>query len=116
MGFDPRRSVELIATLVRWHLLLATVATTRDPDDPATVMEVLSRVADPEAVSLLVALTEADARATAAAGLDHVACRTGRGTDPAVPVGPRRLARRTTSRSSPSTCRWKCSATPRPTR
>jgi len=66
MGFSET-SIELIATLVRWHLLLATVATTRDPDDPATVMEVLSKVADPEAVSLLAALTEADARATAPA-------------------------------------------------
>lgn len=66
MGFSET-SIELIATLVRWHLLLATVATTRDPDDPATVTEVLSKVADPEAVSLLAALTEADARATAPA-------------------------------------------------
>lgn len=66
MGF-PSTSVDLIATLVRWHLLLAQVATTRDPDDPATVQEVLSRIDDPEAVSLLAALTEADARATAPA-------------------------------------------------
>lgn len=66
MGFSET-SIELIATLVRWHLLLATVATTRDPDDPATVSEVLTKIADPEAVSLLAALTEADARATAPA-------------------------------------------------
>ena len=36
MGFDPD-SVALIARLVRWHLLLAQTATSRDPDDPATV-------------------------------------------------------------------------------
>ncbi len=66
MGFEDT-SVELIGTLVRWHLLLAQTATTRDPDDPATVQEVLARVGDPEAVSLLSALTEADARATAPA-------------------------------------------------
>lgn len=66
MGFGDT-SVDLIGTLVRWHLLLAQTATTRDPDDPATVQEVLARVGDPEAVSLLAALTEADARATAPA-------------------------------------------------
>ncbi|MFN8194761.1 MAG: [protein-PII] uridylyltransferase [Nocardioidaceae bacterium] len=66
MGFGET-SVDLVATLVRWHLLLSQTATTRDPDDPATVHEVLSRVGDPEAVTLLSALTEADARATAPA-------------------------------------------------
>lgn len=65
MGFDAP-AVDLIATLVRWHLLLATTATTRDPDDPATVEVLLSRIADPEALALLTALTEADARATSA--------------------------------------------------
>ena len=62
MGFPPD-AVALIALLVRWHLLLSETATTRDPDDPATVDLVTSRVPSPEALSLLVALTEADARA-----------------------------------------------------
>jgi len=63
MGFDPG-AVTLIETLVRWHLLLATVATTRDPDDPGTVAAITERISDPAAVDLLSALTEADARAT----------------------------------------------------
>ena len=63
MGFDSE-AVDLIGTLVRWHLLLADVATTRDPDDPATVEYVAGRVDHGEAMSLLLALTEADARAT----------------------------------------------------
>ncbi|WP_148614479.1 [protein-PII] uridylyltransferase [Nocardioides rubriscoriae] len=63
MGFDAEE-VDLVALLVRWHLLLAETATTRDPDDPATVELVTSRVPSTEALSLLSALTEADARAT----------------------------------------------------
>jgi len=77
MGFSPD-AVDRIATLVRWHLLLAETATTRDPDDPATVDLVASRVGGAEALFLLTALTEADARATSAkawsgwrAGLVH---------------------------------------------
>lgn len=64
MGFDVDE-VDLVAQLVRWHLLLAETATTRDPDDPATVEVVTSRVPTTEALSLLSALTEADAKATA---------------------------------------------------
>ncbi|MDN4172835.1 [protein-PII] uridylyltransferase [Nocardioides sp. SOB77] len=63
MGFTDD-AVELVGTLVRWHLLLAETATTRDPDDPATVELVTSRVGSGEALSLLAALTEADAKAT----------------------------------------------------
>jgi [protein-PII] uridylyltransferase len=64
MGFDER-SVCLVGTLVRWHLLLAETAASRDPEDPATVRRVTERIADLEALNLLRALTEADARATA---------------------------------------------------
>jgi [protein-PII] uridylyltransferase len=63
IGFDPRE-VELIGQLVRWHLLLPETATTRDPDDPATIELVTAKVADREELELLAALTEADARAT----------------------------------------------------
>jgi [protein-PII] uridylyltransferase len=62
MGFDPS-GVDLIALLVRWHLLLAETATTRDPDDPATVQVLASRLGSAEALELLSVLTEADARA-----------------------------------------------------
>lgn len=65
MGFDPADAA-LVGTLVRHHLLLAGVATTRDPDDPATAAHVADRLGGPEALDLLAALTEADARATAA--------------------------------------------------
>ncbi len=63
IGFDPRE-VELVTALVRWHLLLPETATTRDPDDPATVELVTARISDREELELLAALTEADARAT----------------------------------------------------
>ncbi len=62
MGFDES-GAELIALLVRWHLLLAETATTRDPDDPATVEALASRLGSAEALDLLTVLTEADARA-----------------------------------------------------
>jgi [protein-PII] uridylyltransferase len=62
MGFADDE-VDLIGLLVRWHLLLAETATTRDPDDPATVEIVTAKVTSPEALSLLAALTQADARA-----------------------------------------------------
>jgi [protein-PII] uridylyltransferase len=62
MGFDAD-GVALIALLVRWHLLLVETATTRDPDDPATVAALASRLGSGEALELLAVLTEADARA-----------------------------------------------------
>ncbi|NYJ00763.1 [protein-PII] uridylyltransferase [Nocardioides thalensis] len=63
MGFDDD-AVALVELLVRRHLLLAEVATTRDPDDPATLDALTAHVTTPEALALLTALTEADARAT----------------------------------------------------
>ncbi len=63
IGFDEQEA-DLIAALVRWHLLLPETATTRDPDDPATVETVTKRITDREELELLAALTEADARAT----------------------------------------------------
>jgi [protein-PII] uridylyltransferase len=63
LGFETG-AVEAIGRLVRWHLLLAEAATTRDPEDPATVALVREALGDAEPVALLRALTEADARAT----------------------------------------------------
>jgi [protein-PII] uridylyltransferase len=63
MGYDEG-SADLVARLVRHHLLLARTATTRDPDDPATARDVAEVVGDLGALDLLLALTEADARAT----------------------------------------------------
>ncbi|MFW6776229.1 [protein-PII] uridylyltransferase [Nocardioides sp. CPCC 205120] len=63
IGFAPDE-VDLVGDLVRWHLLLSETATTRDPDDPATVALVAEHLRTPEALSLLGALTEADCRAT----------------------------------------------------
>ncbi len=63
MGFEPA-AVDLIAHLVRWHLLLVTTATTRDPDDPATIELLTDHVPTTETLALLSALTEADAKAT----------------------------------------------------
>ena len=62
MGFGPHE-VDLVATLVRRHLLLAETAATRDPDDPATVELITARLDSAEVLDLLLALTEADARA-----------------------------------------------------
>jgi len=64
MGFDEREAA-LVRGLVRWHLLLSEVSTTRDLEDPATVAYVVERVPDAETLDLLEVLTEADARATA---------------------------------------------------
>lgn len=56
--------VEVVARLVRHHLLLPRVATTRDLGDPATPQEVAQALGDRRVLDLLEVLTEADARAT----------------------------------------------------
>ncbi len=63
MGFSAE-DVETVRTLVRWHLLLSEVSTSRDIEDPATVEYVAERVGEREVLDLLEVLTEADARAT----------------------------------------------------
>ena len=103
MGFEAG-SVDLIALLVRWHLLLAETATTRDPDDPATVDVVTSKLGTAEALSLLAALTEADAKATSpkawSSWRSGPTAISGAGPMPPSTVGPRcRRSSRTTSRS-----------------
>ncbi|HYP24682.1 MAG TPA: [protein-PII] uridylyltransferase [Actinomycetota bacterium] len=63
MGFD-HATVEEIATLVRWHLLLVDTATRRDLDDGAVIEDVAARVGTPRLLRLLYVLTVADATAT----------------------------------------------------
>ena len=63
LGFPPA-DVEVLANLVRHHLLLADAATRRDLSDPATVEAVAEAVGDPSTLELLHALTEADSQAT----------------------------------------------------
>ena len=63
LGFDAR-DADVLATLVRHHLLLIDTATRRDLDDPATVGAVAEAVGSAGTLELLHALTEADALAT----------------------------------------------------
>jgi [protein-PII] uridylyltransferase len=63
MGFNPR-DTEVLATLVRYHLLLPETATRRDLDDPVTIVSVARAVETPETLDLLHALSEADGLAT----------------------------------------------------
>ncbi|KRD13670.1 [protein-PII] uridylyltransferase [Streptomyces sp. Root264] len=63
IGFD-RADVNVLAALVRHHLLLVDTATRRDLEDPATVRAVADAVGSQGTLELLHALTEADALAT----------------------------------------------------
>lgn len=55
---------DMVATMVRHHLLLPQTATRRDVDDPATASAVAQAVGSRHVLELLHALAEADARAT----------------------------------------------------
>ena len=63
LGFAPD-DVDVLAGLVRNHLLLADAATRRDVRDPATITTVAAAVTSLLELELLHALTEADSRAT----------------------------------------------------
>jgi [protein-PII] uridylyltransferase len=63
MGF-PAADVDVVADLVRHHLLLADLATRRDVEDDATVRAVTAAVGSIRTLELLAALTEADSLAT----------------------------------------------------
>jgi [protein-PII] uridylyltransferase len=63
LRFTPEDTAVLTA-LVREHLLLASVATSRDLSDPVTIDTVARAVGDREVLELLAALTKADSLAT----------------------------------------------------
>jgi len=62
MGF-AEEDVAVVSELVRHHLLLPAVATSRDLEDPATTRMVAELLGSVEQLDLLATLTEADARA-----------------------------------------------------
>ncbi len=62
-GFDADDAA-VIGRLVRWHLLLPTIATRRDIEDPSTADNVAEIVETEDFLDLLAALTASDAQAT----------------------------------------------------
>ncbi|MEU7898548.1 [protein-PII] uridylyltransferase [Nonomuraea sp. NPDC049152] len=60
----PAQDVEILATVVRHHLLLPETATRRDLDDPVTIEKVAGAVGSREVLDLLAALAVADGHAT----------------------------------------------------
>lgn len=67
----PPDDVELVARLVRLHLLLPEVATRRDLGDPVTIGKVAEAVGDVVTLHLLHALARADAAATGPGAWSH---------------------------------------------
>jgi [protein-PII] uridylyltransferase len=63
MGYEPD-DVETLVAMVRYHLLLPSVATSRDLDLPETITGVATAISSPELLDLLETLTEADSLAT----------------------------------------------------
>ncbi|MDO1559052.1 [protein-PII] uridylyltransferase [Brevundimonas sp. 2R-24] len=62
LGLPPDRA-ELVAWLVRHHLILSDYAQKRDVSDPDTIEAFVREVGDPERLRLLLCLTVADIRA-----------------------------------------------------
>jgi [protein-PII] uridylyltransferase len=67
MGFTDH-DVETLVALVQYHLLLPSIATSRDLSDPTTIDAVADAVGTRETLELLAALTEADSIATGQSG------------------------------------------------
>ncbi len=65
-GFDADDAAT-IGRLVRWHLLLPTIATRRDIEDPSTAANVAEVVESADFLELLAALSASDAQATGSA-------------------------------------------------
>jgi [protein-PII] uridylyltransferase len=63
LGF-PDTDVDVLAELVRNHLLLSEVSTRRDLDDPETARRAAEQISSVASLQLLAALTEADSLAT----------------------------------------------------